>query len=79
MPREYEIKDAFRLAIKRDARGRYTISTSDFIKELHQLNWHFTASEANRWIEAHKPDFRDISVSEGQERTFQVFNPNGGM
>ncbi|KAF6660614.1 DNA polymerase V [Enterobacteriaceae bacterium EKM102V] len=79
MPRDYEIKDAFRLAIKRDARGRYTVSTLDFVKELQQLNWHFSAREANRWIEAHKSDFRDISASEGEERTFQVFNPNGGM
>lgn len=79
MPCDYEIKDAFRLAIKRDARGRYTVSTLDFVMELYQLNWHFTAIEANRWIETHKSDFRDVSRSEGEERTFQVFNPNGGM
>jgi len=79
MPRDYEIKDAFRLAIKRDPRGRFTVSTLDFVKELQKLNWHFTAREANRWIESHKSDFRDISVAEGEERTFQVFNPNGGM
>ncbi|MEN4807099.1 DNA polymerase V [Pantoea agglomerans] len=79
MPRDYEIKDAFSLAIKRDARGCYTVSTLDFVKELHQLNWHFTPREANRWIEAHKSVFRDISASEGEERIFQVFNPNGGL
>lgn len=38
MPRDYEIKDAFRLTIKRDVRGRYTVSTLNFVKELHQLN-----------------------------------------
>lgn len=79
MPRDYEIQDAFRLAIKRDSRGRYTVSTLDFVRKLHQLNWHFTAMEANKWIEAHKSDFRDVSTSEGEERTFQVFNPNGCM
>lgn len=79
MPREYEIKDAFRLAIKRDTRGRYTVSTLDFVHELQQLNWQFTAREANMWIEAHKSDFRDISASEGEDRIFQVFNPNGAM
>lgn len=79
MPREYEINDAFRLSIKRDARGRYTVNTLDFVRELRQVNWHFTAMEANRWIETHKSDFRDVSRSEGEERTFQVFNPNGYM
>lgn len=79
MPRENEIKAAFRLAIKRDARGRYTVSTLDFVHQLQQLNWQFTAREANRWIEVHKSDFRDISASEGEDRTFQVFNPNGGL
>lgn len=79
MPREYEITDAFRLSIKRDARGRYTVNTLDFVRELRQVNWHFTAMEANRWIETYKSDFRDVSRSEGEERTFQVFNPNGYM
>ncbi|EZI31883.1 hypothetical protein [Pantoea agglomerans] len=79
MPLDYEIKVAFRLAIKRDSRGRYTVTTLDFVRELYQMNWHFTAMEANQWIEAHKSDFRDVSRSEGEERTFQVFNPNGFM
>jgi len=79
MPRDYEIKDAFRFAIKRDAAGRYTVTTLDFVSELERLNWHYTPREANNWIEAHKSVFRDISTSEGDERVFQVFNPNGGM
>ncbi|WP_313677223.1 hypothetical protein [Pantoea vagans] len=48
MPRENEIKAAFRLAIKREARGRYIVSTLDFVHQLLQLNWQFTAREANR-------------------------------
>ena len=34
LPREYEIRDAFRQAIKRDAHERYTASTLDFDKKL---------------------------------------------
>jgi len=79
MPRENEIKAAFRLAIKRDARGRYIVSTLDFVHQLQQLNWQLTAREANRWIEVRKSDFRDISASEGEDCIFQVFNPNGGL
>ncbi|NIG20692.1 DNA polymerase V [Pantoea sp. Al-1710] len=77
MPRDYEIMIAFRQAVKRDAAGRYTISTLDFVKELDCLNWRYSLHGANKWIEMHTTTFRDISVREGEERTFQVFNPNG--
>lgn len=77
MPRDYEILIAFRQAIKRDAVGRYTISTNDFVKELERLNWHYTLRAANKWIEMHTTTFWDISPEEGEERVFQVFNPNG--
>jgi len=77
MPRDYEIKDAFRFAIKRDTAGRFTVSTLDFVNELERLNWHYTLRQANQWIEVHKSVFRDISTAEGEERTFQIFNPNG--
>lgn len=79
MPRDYEIMIAFRQAIKRDAAGRFTISTLDFVRELDHLNWHYTLRAANKWIETHTTTFRDISTSEGEERLFQVFNPNGGI
>lgn len=77
MPRDYEIMIAFRQAIKRDAAGRYTISTLDFVKELDRLNWHYSLRAANKWIEMHTTTFRDISYREGDERLFQLFNPNG--
>ncbi|MEK9538038.1 DNA polymerase V [Pantoea agglomerans] len=79
MPRDYEIMMVFRQAIKRDAEGRFTISTLDFVKELDRINWHYTLSAANKWIETHTTTFRDISPTDGDERVFQVFNPNGGM
>lgn len=79
MPRDYEIIMAFRQALKRDTEGRFTISTLDFIKELDRMNWHYTLNSANKWIETHTTTFRDISPTDGDERVFQVFNPNGGM
>lgn len=79
MPREYEKAVAFRNAIKRDEQGRYTVTTVDFVKELERLNWHFSLKEANRWVEIYTSTFRDVSTKEGEERTFQVFNPNGGL
>ncbi|MBW1213668.1 DNA polymerase V [Pantoea allii] len=79
MPRDYEIMIAFRQAIKRDSQGRYTLSTLDFVRELDLLNWHYTLRAANKWVETHTTTFRDISTSEGEERVFQVFNPNGGF
>ena len=79
MPREYEKETAFRNAIIRDQQGRYTVTTVDFVQELAKLNWHLTLKEANRWVEIYTTTFRDISTKEGEERTFQVFNPNGGL
>ncbi|WP_210510234.1 DNA polymerase V [Pantoea ananatis] len=79
MPRDYEIMIAFRQAIKRDCKGRFTLSTLDFVRELDRLNSHYTLRAANKWIETQTTTFRDISTSEGKDRLFQVFNPNGGF
>lgn len=79
MPRDYEIMIAFRQAMKRDVEGRYTLSTLDFVRELERLNWQYTLRAANEWIETHTTTFSDISPAEGEERIFQVFNPNGGI
>lgn len=79
MPRDYEIMMAFRQAIKRDVEGRFTVSTIDFVKELERMNWHHTQRAANQWIETHTTTFRDISTADGEERVFQIFNPNGGF
>lgn len=79
MPREYEIKEAFRQAIKKEENGRTTVTTQDFVKELHSVNWHWGLKEANEWIETHITTFRDVSTEEGQARKFQLYNPNGGL
>ncbi|HGV5113779.1 TPA: DNA polymerase V, partial [Klebsiella pneumoniae] len=53
--------------------GRRTVTTSGFIRELAKLNWIWSAHQANQWIE------QDVSTQEGDERTFQLYNPNGGL
>ncbi|ECR4399137.1 DNA polymerase V [Salmonella enterica] len=79
MPRNSDIENAFRNAIKQEPSGRRTVSTVDFVSELEALNWHMTMREANRWIEVHTTTFRDVSTEEGERRIFQVYNPNGGL
>ncbi|EAA7189272.1 DNA polymerase V, partial [Salmonella enterica] len=34
---------------------------------------------ANAWIESSVSTFKDISTVEEEERTFMLFNPNGGL
>ena len=79
MPRDYEITGAFLRAIKRAPNGRQTVSKIDFVRELELVNWHYTPSEANRWITTYTSNFRDISPNEGEERLFHLYNPNGGI
>jgi len=42
MHRDYEIMIAFRQAIKRDCKGRSTLSTLNFVREFDRLNWSYT-------------------------------------
>lgn len=79
MPRYYEIETAFRSAIVREPSGRRTVTTRDFVRELKKVNWNFSLKDANAWIESSVSTFKDISTVEGEERTFMLFNPNGGL
>lgn len=74
----YEIDAAWRAAITREQDGRQTVTTAAFVRELHKFNWHWTPRQANQWIETYVTVFRDVSPNEGENRTFQLFNPNGG-
>ncbi|MGF6474901.1 hypothetical protein ABIE06_001721 [Pantoea dispersa] len=60
MLRNYEIITAFRQAVTRDAAGRYTISTLDFIREFDRMNWHYTLRAVNKWIEMYTTTFRCV-------------------
>lgn len=78
MPRYYDKSAAFDRAVKRDASGRKLVTTRDFISELKKVNWDMSLKEANEWIEIYTCCFKDVSTEEGQARTFEMFNHNGG-
>ncbi|MFQ3395718.1 DNA polymerase V [Enterobacter mori] len=79
MPRQYEIESAFRNAIVIEPNGRRTVTTENFVKSLEKYNWQWSLKQANSWIECYVTTFRDVSDHEGEDRTFQLFNPNGGL
>lgn len=79
MPRRYEIEAACRAAIVIEPNGRRAITTRRFVQELEKVNWFWSAKQANQWIEHYVTTFRDVSTQEGDDRTFQLFNPNGGI
>lgn len=61
-----------------DQKGKKTVTTADFVRELKKVNWEWTRRQANDWIEMSVSTFKDISTEEGDNRTFMVYNPNGG-
>jgi hypothetical protein len=79
MPRLYEIEGAFRAAIQIEPNGRRTVTTTKFVSELGRVNWNWSLKEANTWIECYVTTFKDVTDHEGEDRTFQLFNPNGGL
>lgn len=78
MGRRDDIPAAFRASIQIAANGRRTVATEDFVRELALANYDWSLAEANRWVEHYQSTFRDVSTEEGERRTFQLFNPNGG-
>lgn len=78
MGRRDDIPAAFRASIQIAANGRRTVTTEDFVRELALANYDWSLAEANRWVEHYQSTFRDVSTEEGERRTFQLFNPNGG-
>lgn len=79
MGRRDDIDLAFRKAVKVEASGRRTITTSGFVRELAKYNWEWSLRQANEWIETYVTTFTDISTQEGENRTFKLYNPNGGL
>lgn len=78
MGRRDDIPAAFRASIQIAANGRRTVTTADFVASLAQVNYDWSPKQANEWIEHYQSTFRDVSTEEGERRTFQLFNPNGG-
>ncbi|HGP3863322.1 TPA: hypothetical protein ACLKPM_005103 [Klebsiella pneumoniae] len=79
MIRQSDINQAFRDSISRNPKGYQYLHTHDFIAVLQQRSIHLSDTEANRWIERYVTTFRDVSTQEGDDRTFQLYNPNGGL
>ena len=79
MPRYYEIEPAFWAAMVIAPDGKKTVKTEDFVRELAKVNWFWSLSKANKWIETTVKTFRDVSTEEGERRTFMQFNPNSGL
>ncbi|HHS9743047.1 TPA: DNA polymerase V, partial [Raoultella ornithinolytica] len=70
---------ACRAAIVIEPNGRRILTTRRFLQELERYNWYWSARQANQWIEIYVTTFKDISTQEGDDRVFQLFNPNGGL
>ncbi|MBZ7262499.1 DNA polymerase V [Klebsiella oxytoca] len=79
MARNSDIEIAWRKAIVIEQTGRRTVTTSRFLRELAEHGWVWSPRQANKWIEHYVTTFRDVSTQEGDERTFQLYNPNGGL
>lgn len=78
MPRSYDIDLAWCASIHCEQNGRKTMTTEHFVKELEKFDYHWSHRQANQWIETYVTVFKDISPDEGENRTFQLFIPNGG-
>ena len=79
MARESDIKAAFMAVMRRDAGLSVIVKTQEFVHQLELVNWHFRLREANQWIKTNTVTFRDASTQEGEAKTYQQFNPNGGI
>ncbi|WP_342755228.1 DNA polymerase V [Pantoea sp. MBD-2R] len=78
MARYDDIAAAYRNSIKISPPGRRTVTTVDFVQNLAKYNHNWTLKGANIWIEHYQCSFKDVSIEEGERRTFQLFNPNNG-
>lgn len=78
MPRNSDTEMAWRNAIVIEQNDRRTVTTSGFIRELAKVNWIWSPRQTNQRIEHYATTFRDISTQEGDKRTFQLYNSNGG-
>ncbi|VGG41799.1 DNA polymerase V [Klebsiella pneumoniae] len=79
MPRRYEIESACRAAIEIEPNGRRTITTRHFLQGLENVNWYCSPKQANQWIEGYVTTFQNVPTQEGDDRTLQLYNPNGGL
>ncbi|WP_428945315.1 DNA polymerase V [Pantoea sp. FN060301] len=78
MGRRDDIPAAFRASIRISEQGRRTVTTADFVRNLSLYGHEWGLKEANSWIDFYQTTFKDVSTEEGDRRTYQLYNPNGG-
>jgi len=79
MPRRDDIETAFRQSIVMEPSGRRTVTTESFVAALQRFNWDWDCVKANQWIKSYTHNWRDASTQEGENKTWHMFNPNGGL
>lgn len=55
------------------------MKTADFVQELLKVSWDFSMEEANLWIARYTTCFKDITPDHGENKTWFMYNPNGGL
>ena len=74
MARASDIKAAFVAAVQLNPKGYQCLRTSDFIRCLAALNWHFSKADANEWIEQNQQDFVDKTPTHSDDRYWILRN-----
>jgi hypothetical protein len=78
MPRLYEIEVACRNAIEIQPNGRRILTIRRFLRSWSGITG--TGRHGRQSVDrGYVTTFRDVSTQEGDDRTFQLFNPNGGL
>lgn len=74
MPRTADIQAAFKEAIRLNPKGYQYLHTDLFITKLRDKNWHFSQSDANKWIECNQPFFVDKTTDGSENRCWILRN-----
>ena len=74
MARKYDINAAFAASVKRNPKGYLCLRTDDFIDKLRERHHHFSAADANEWIERNQPDFVDKTPDFSENRLWLLRN-----
>lgn len=77
MPRDYDIRSAFVIAIKQDPVRGQVVSAADFVRELEKVNHHWSLRQANEWISFYQGSFRDFTPHEGENKVYFLMNMGG--
>lgn len=76
MPRQSDINSAFHAAIQLNPKGYQWLRSSDFVRELAKVHWHFSRADANEWIERYQPDFTD-KTTDGTDNHYWILRNMG--